>query len=90
MELPQKKTSVVEIKTHTHASIHIYAHAQNELNNQAEERSSKLGERYEDIIPKKSRDTRGIIFQIWEIKRLGRLSEEVSHTSILSSRTEMK
>ena len=66
MELPQKKTSVVEIKTHTRASLHIHeqVHTQNESNNQAEERSSKLWERYEDIIPKRSRDTRGIIFQI--------------------------
>lgn len=39
----QKKTSVVEIKTHTPASLHIHeqVHTQNELNNQVEERSSK-------------------------------------------------
>lgn len=66
----KRKLSVVEIKTHTRASLHIHeqVHTQNELNNQAEERSSKLREGYEDIIPKRSRDTRGIIFKYERVK----------------------
>lgn len=78
------KTSIVEIKTHTHASMHACTctHTQEELNNRVEGISRKLGERYKDITQKLSRDTRGIIFHIWEIKRHGRLSEEVSHAPI--------
>lgn len=84
IELPQMKTSIVEIKTHTHASMHACTctHTQEELNNRVEEISRKLGERYKDITQKLSRDTRSIIFHIWEIKRHGRLSEEVSHAPI--------
>lgn len=90
----KRKLVLLKLKHTQRESMHIHAHThvhtQDELNNQAEERSSILGERYEDIMPKWSGDTRGIIFQIWEIKRLGRVSEEGSHTSILSSRTEMR